>query len=180
MSTMANFTLSIDCPDGGLGNDIFPYPADLAAARQEAFRNLAEFFDCLAGGLEPGAPGETKVTLQKGSTAAKGASATGTLTIAGGAGAVGGTICGTLVTAVWATSDTVAAAAVAAAINANATVNKFVFATSALGVVTLTALQPGVASNRFTLVASGTGVTASGALLTGGVGADQVGVSVSF
>lgn len=97
-----------------------------------------------------------------------GVAATGTLTIAGGAGAVGGTIGGTLVTVTWATSDTATAAALAAAINANATTNQYVFATSAAGVVTLRSLSSTTAGNGTTLVASGTGVTASGPKLTGG------------
>lgn len=70
-------------------------------------------------------------------------------------------------------TDTAAAAALAVAINAsaNALVNKFVTATSALGVVTLTAIPVGSAGNAVTLAASGTGATASGARLTGGVDA---------
>ena len=98
--------------------------------------------------------------------------ASGTLTISSGSGAVGGTIDGTTVTATWATSDTNSAALVAAAINADATAGKKVFATSAAGVVTVAALVPGIHGNAITLVASGTGVTASGAKLTGGTGAD--------
>src|SRR5712664_1006032 len=64
------------------------------------------------------------------------ASASGTLTIAAGAGAVGGTIGGKAVTVVWATSDTATAAALAAAINADATANQFVTAAAVAGVVT--------------------------------------------
>jgi phage tail sheath gpL-like len=95
--------------------------------------------------------------------------ASGTLTISSGSGAVGGTIGGTSVTVTWATSDTASAAALAAAINANTTVNKWVVATSALGVCTVTALVKGVIGNNVTLVASGTGVTASAARLAGGL-----------
>jgi phage tail sheath gpL-like len=98
--------------------------------------------------------------------------ASGTLTISSGSGAVGGTIAGTAKTVTWGTSDTASAAALAVAINADATIKGFVYATSAAGVVTLTALVPGVAGNRITLVASGTGVTASGATLASGTGAD--------
>lgn len=94
--------------------------------------------------------------------------ASGTLTMAGSSGAVGGTIGGTLVTVTWATSDTASAAALAVAINADATVKGFVTATSALGVVTVTAIAPGTIGNSMSLVASGTNVTASGARLTGG------------
>ena len=101
--------------------------------------------------------------------------ATGTLTISSGSGAVGGTIDGTTVTATWATSDTNSAALVAAAINANTTTNKKVYATSAGGVVTVAALVPGIQGNAITLVASGTGVTASGAKLGAGTGTAGVG-----
>jgi phage tail sheath gpL-like len=96
--------------------------------------------------------------------------ATGTLTISSGSGTVGGSINGVSVTVTWGTSDTATATALAAAINAssNALVNKHVTASAAAGVVTLTALVPGYSGNAVTLAASGTGVTASGARLTGG------------
>lgn len=96
--------------------------------------------------------------------------ASGTLTISGGSGAVGGTIGGQLVTVTWATSDTLSAAALAAAINANATTLQYVVATSLAGVVTITSLVPGTVGNGVTLVASGTGVSASGARLASGAG----------
>lgn len=94
--------------------------------------------------------------------------ASGTLTISSGSGSVGGTIGGTSVTVTWATSDTASAAALATAIKANSTVNKWVTASSNAGVVTITCLEKTVIGNNITLVASGTGVTASGARLTGG------------
>lgn len=97
--------------------------------------------------------------------------ATGTLTMASSSGTVGGTIGGTAVTVTWGTSDTLSAAALATAINANATVSKWVSATSALGVVTLTAVEKSALGNNVTLVASGSNVSASGAKLTGGVSA---------
>lgn len=96
--------------------------------------------------------------------------ASGTLTISGGSGSVGGTIGGQAVTVTWATSDTASAAALAAAINAQATTLQYVVATSLAGVVTITSLVPGTVGNGVTLVASGTGVSASGARLAGGVG----------
>jgi phage tail sheath gpL-like len=120
-------------------------------------------------GLQTGAFSSNIDMLYSATNAVK---ASGTLTISSGSGAVGGTIGGTLVTATWATSDTVAAALVAAAINANTTVNKLCYATSALGVVTVTSNLPGPLGNKITLVASGTGVTASGATLASGAGAD--------
>ena len=106
--------------------------------------------------------------------------ASGTLTLSSATGAVGGTIGGTLVTVTWATSDTASATALAAAINANTTVNKLVTATSAAGVVTLTSNLSGPLGNNVTLVASGMGVTASGATLAGGAGADGQPTSYSL
>lgn len=72
-------------------------------------------------------------------------------------------------------SDTAAAAAVAASINASedALVAGVVTASSALGVVTVTADDFGTSGNGITLAASGTGATASGARLTGGEGNDS-------
>lgn len=66
-------------------------------------------------------------------------------------------------------SDTEAAANAAASINASASplVNEFVTATSALGVITVTAINPGVEGNDVTIT-GGTHVTASGVRLTGG------------
>lgn len=100
-----------------------------------------------------------------------GVAASGTVTLAGAAGTVGATINGVSVTTAFATSDTVTAAALAAAINnsANALVNQHVTATSALGVVTITHKLKSAAGNADTLAATGTGATASGARLTGGV-----------
>lgn len=58
-------------------------------------------------------------------------------------------------------SVTVTAAALAACINANTTLNKQVSATSSLGVVTITALIPGVVGNGFDLTESMTNTTKS-------------------
>lgn len=94
--------------------------------------------------------------------------ASGTLTLSSASGTVGGTIGGQAVTVTASGGDTATAAALAVAINANTTANTYVVATSALGVVTVTAIVPGTIGNSMSLVASGTGVTASGARLTGG------------
>lgn len=104
-------------------------------------------------------------------------------TLAGGANnSVGVTINGVTITTnvTTAASDTAAAVLVAADINAssNALVAPFVSATSALGVVTVTADNKGVAGNTITLAASGTGATASGARLTGGSETTPVSVTV--
>lgn len=104
--------------------------------------------------------------------------ATGTITIAAGAGVVAATVASLLAgqrsvttSVTWATSDTATAAALAAAINALP--NCPVVASSAAGVVTLWAITAGsgatnTGGNQITLAATGTGVTVSGALLTGG------------
>lgn len=93
----------------------------------------------------------------------------GTLTLSSASGTVGGAINGTSVTVTASGGDTATATALAAAINANATTKLIVHATSALGVVTITAIARGTAGNSITLTASGTGVTRSGATLTGGL-----------
>jgi phage tail sheath gpL-like len=130
---------------------------------REAIQAASDLLLRLMSGNDTGS-----VEIQAGGTAAVRGS--GTLTRASASGAVGGTIGGTLVTAAASGGDTNSAALVAAAINANATTKTKVYATSAGAVVTIKALVPGVLGN-VTLVASGTGVTASGNL-SGGAGAD--------
>ncbi len=105
--------------------------------------------------------------------------ATGTVTLSGGSGTITATINGVAIAITWATSDTNSAALLTAAINAstNALVQNIVTATSAAGVVTITAVVPGVVGNCVTLAASGTGATASGARLTGGT---ETRVNMSF
>ena len=95
--------------------------------------------------------------------------ATGTWTTASGSGSQTLVINGVSIANTWATSDTVAAAAMAAAVNAstNALVTGLVTATSAAGVVTVTALA-GKMGNAVTTTATGTGATAEQARLTGG------------
>jgi hypothetical protein len=67
--------------------------------------------------------------------------------------------------------DTADAAALAAAINANALgAATIVSATSALGVVTVTALVAGVTGNYISLAKSGVPITVSGTFLSGGAG----------
>jgi phage tail sheath gpL-like len=67
-------------------------------------------------------------------------------------------------------TDTQDATALAAAINANTTLNKIVYATSATNVVTLTALQAGVIGNYISLAKVGAPITVSGTALSGGTG----------
>jgi phage tail sheath gpL-like len=68
--------------------------------------------------------------------------------------------------------DTETAAALAAALNANTTLDGMIVATSALGVVTLTALVPGELGNAVTLVISAHG-SVSAARMAGGTNGDQ-------
>lgn len=63
--------------------------------------------------------------------------------------------------------DTETAVNLAAAINANTTINVWVSATSALGVVTVTALYPGVLGNAISTL-SGTNITAGATRLASG------------
>ena len=96
--------------------------------------------------------------------------ATGTYTLSSSSGVLTATINGVaLATGSLAGTDTENAVVLAALINAstNALVSGLVTATSALGVVTVTAL-PGKMGNAVTITAIGTGNTASGARLTGG------------
>lgn len=105
------------------------------------------------------------------------AQATGTLTLAAVSGAVGGIINGVTVTATASGGDIASAGLVATAINTSVdplvrqhvTASNLDAAGVATAVVTLTAVNPGSCGNAVTLAASGTGVTASGARLTGGV-----------
>jgi phage tail sheath gpL-like len=143
-----------------INHDNDNFPADDVLAATEFIGKACDFLRAGAAGIRP---------LNSVSRVGHAVAATGTLTIASGSGPVGGTINGTAKTVTWATSDTASATALAAAINADATLNKFILATSSAGVVTLTAFPAGALGNAVTLVASGTGVTASGAKLTGGL-----------
>lgn len=67
--------------------------------------------------------------------------------------------------------DTVAAAAFVAAIAANATAKQFLYATSALGVITVSSRVPGIIGNYISLAKSGAPITVSGSgYFTGGTG----------
>jgi phage tail sheath gpL-like len=101
-------------------------------------------------------------------------SASGTITQVSAVSANTVTIAGVTLTAAtdWSVTgtDTEDATALAAAINANTTLNKIVYATSAVNVVTITALQKGVIGNYLSLAKSGAPITVSGAALAGGTG----------
>jgi phage tail sheath gpL-like len=108
--------------------------------------------------------------------------ASGTVTILSGSGTITATINGVGTSVTWGTSDTATATALAAAINAatNDLVEFHVSASSSAGVVTITAKAPGQWGNAITLAATGTGATASGARLTGGVGCDVAATTISL
>lgn len=131
-------------------------------------RNFAAL-DTILNGILGGAYGVNGTSVMLGQST--GVKASGTLTLSGASGTVGGNINGVAVTVTASGGDTATAAALAAAINAsvNPLVAGIVTASSALGVVTITAVQYGLTGNSITLSASGTGVTQSGARLAGGV-----------
>lgn len=153
---------------------------DLAGLSQGSLagRDEIQQLQNLLRAIQNGATPAASMLVSTGSADAVRAS--GTLTISSGTGSVGGTIGGTAKTVTWATSDTATATALAAAINADTTLNKYVSATSAAGVVTITAHTPGTIGNGITLTASGTGVTASGAKLASGAGPDGAPTSYAF
>lgn len=138
-------------------------------------RQARRLFDYFSTGLEHG----SIVVTIAGTSAAY---ASGTVTISSGTGSITATINGVAIAVTWGTSDTATATALAAAINAstNALVKGLVTATSAAGVVTVKAFQPGKLGNAITLAASGTGATASGARLTGGAGDDVAPVTFTY
>lgn len=96
--------------------------------------------------------------------------ASGTWTVASGTGALTCVINGVTINRTWATSDTATATALVGDINghANSLIKDHVSATNAAGVVTITSKTPGLPGNAITLAGTGTGVTVSGARLTGG------------
>ncbi len=102
-------------------------------------------------------PNQSFTIAVTGTNATLAATQSSTLTIATGSGTISAIINGVTTSVTWATSDASTAAALAAAINASAS-GATVVATSASGVVTVTAR---VAYTPFTFSASGTGATAA-------------------
>lgn len=147
--------------------------AKFSLDKRRALNRLSNFLVGLASGAQQG-------TVSYATDAGDWVAASGTVTIASGSGSIAAIINGVTTSVTWATSDTATAAALAAAINGNANVlvGPFVSATSALGVVTITADFKGTQGNSITLAASGTGATASGARLTGGVETTPVSVTI--
>ncbi len=136
---------------------------------------LSGFFKRLADGLSPGA-----FDCQYSPSAPVRASGTLTLTYASIANNDTCVIGGTTLTCVTGTPSgftqfkkqtdaTVTAANLVAAITGNTTLNKLVTAANVAGVVTITALVPGVIGNQITLVGS-TGIVAGAANFVSGAG----------
>lgn len=132
---------------------------------------LKDYFKRITSGIRPGVV-QTKVNAVR---------ASGTITFSSLANNDTITVAGLVLTAKTSgatgdqfnlgADDTAAAANAAAAINANAATDGLVVASSALGVVTVTALVPGELGNLVGLAISAHG-SVSGALLTGGTNGD--------
>lgn len=175
---MANTIISINHPSPfNLGTE------GAARRRNEALQLVVGFLRGLISGTQKG----TTVTINAGTATTALANATGTITLSGfvTSDTVTATINGVAITVTYATSNNNTAALLAAAINAstNALVQFLVSASVSAGVVTITALQPGITGNCITLAASKTGtgtVTASGTRLTGGAGGSNSPVAVTL
>lgn len=172
---MANTIISINHPS--------PFNLGVEGAsrrRNEALQLVIGFLRGLVSGTQKG----TTVVVNAGTATTALANATGTITLSSATGTLTATINGVAVTASAGASDTLSAAALATAINAstNALVRYLVAASSAAGVVTIYALQPGITGNCITLAASAGGgtATASGARLTGGAGGSNNPVAVTL
>ena len=158
--------------------DLNDYVKDTTDPRNEMIA-LSSLFSKLAAGSIDGS-----VIVDKAATAFAKASGTITLdfakTIASDTVTIGGNtitlVTGTPTAGIEAkieTNSTKTASNLVAAINANTTMNPYLVATSALGVVTLTMFQPGLVGNFITLVKNSTtaaAIAVSAATLTGGLG----------
>jgi len=150
-------------------------PLDKAASLRRPFMvALGDVVAGMAAGIYTG-------TVQASYSEKSGVKASGTVTISSGSGTITATINGVAIAITWATSDNNSASLLAAAINAsvNALVSGIVTASASTNVVTITAVEKAVCGNAITLAASGTGATASGARLTGGVSPVYVTYSLS-
>lgn len=135
---------------------------------------IKDYFKSIVSGIHPAAV-QTKVNL---------AYATGTITFSSLAAADTFTVAGTVFTAKTSgatgplqfnlgADDTAAAANAVVAINTHATVLQIVSATSALGVVTLTAYLPGTIGNAIQTAISAHGSVSGSGFLTSGTNGDQ-------
>jgi len=174
--------LTVDCTKF----DPTPY-VDVASRPQEGLTKLSNLMAEVAGGNKA-----ASVLVTTGSAAPVQASGTATLVYADLAANDTITIAGITLTCVTGTPTSVqfkkvtdlatTAANLAAAINALATLNIYVSATSSGGVVTITAKQAGVIGNLVTLAASVDtpgAITVSDAALAGGTGG-ATGASVTY
>lgn len=138
-----------------------------AVSIANAFRNIGSWFQSIGIGSR----------TFYGGVYANGAVASGTITLSSFVAGNTVTINGVVLTSAASPSgqsqflstggDTVVAAAIAACINAHTSLYTVVSATSALGVVTVSMLEPGLIGNLGTLAISANG-SVSGANLTGG------------
>ncbi len=144
-------------------NDDLTLPAGNEAGRLT--NAVATALEGFAGGTK-----SRTATVQVGQG---GARASGTLTFSSASGTVGGNINGVAITVTAAGGDTNTAALWVAAVQAstNPLVQGMVTASNVGGVATIQAVQYGTTGNAITHTASGTGVTASGARLSGGTSA---------
>lgn len=166
---MASLTLTIKTPSA----DVREYAA--AGSPQRCLKNAANLLNAIASGsIET-----SQVTVQRSDTDPVAASGTFTLVSAIATDAITiGTITMTATSTpttnlhweIDGADDAADAASLAAAINANPTLSKVVVATSAAGVVTVTALQKGLVGNQIPISSADATITASGAFLTGGTG----------
>lgn len=145
-------------------------------------RRLRKFFGALANGT--GTSGTCSIAVGWGGVADVQASATATIVTAVAtdsitingvafAGVASGPTGNQWIVGSGGTADADSATALAAAINAATTakIAGYVTATAAAGVVTIKAIQPGLAGNMFTLTKNGTPITVTGSgFLTGGAG----------
>ena len=135
-----------------------------AGLQELAGLKLKDYFKMITSGIRPGTV-QTKVNAVK---------ATGTITLSSHVNTNTVTINGVVLTCgtdYSGADDTAKATSLAAAINANTTLDGMVVATSALGVVTLTALVPGELGNAVTLAISANG-SVSAARMAGGTNGD--------
>jgi len=156
---------------------------DVAGNPRGGVQKLKQYFKSVESGAE-----NASITVQRASDNSVAATGTLLLTYASMQNNDTCAIAGVTLTAVTTTpstdqfkidtSATVTAASLLLAIAANATISKLVTAAKATGtgtvLVTLTALQPGVCGNQYTLATSrDPGITVSAAKMTGGTGGAQ-------
>lgn len=150
----------------------------VAQQKYQAINRLQDILGGVSSGAFSGGSPTMQISIDGSGSAA---AASGTVTCASALAADTVTINGVVFTAVASGAtgnqfnvggtDTAAATSLAAAINGSATalIQNTVSATSALGVVTISAKVPGVAGNAYTLASSnGSRLAVSGARLTGG------------